>query len=571
MQGWAHILLPKAHKAHIEGCVNGANPESGDATVDIAEEASDALVPTTEENAPATPEGTTLTMGKDGAASGSDNDSGDDVNVLVEGATTWSPGDVRPLAVSAPQELGSSGAKTEDDLPSAGSSMHRSGDCRPCAWFYKPQGCSNGKDCKHCHLCPEGEIKSRKKVKVASLRTTSESKLEQVCETPPSSSSSKHIPMPPGLKSADEATPSTLPSVGSRYHDTGECRPCAWFFKPQGCENGKDCRHCHLCPSGEIKSRKRVIAGGARKEGKQASGQPFELQRFPWQPIPMPIPADHLDINCGLLSPMGLSSALPALPIPMPMPQPMLLPSVGSSGHGTGLCRPCAWFWKPQGCVNGQECLHCHLCPDGELKVRKKVKVAGMRTGDSNARVGEEELSSGDVFADRQPRTVRSISSPAGTLLGDYPVAVGITEADAGDMSPAPADAMPMSVPWPTDLASTGSTYHALGSCKPCAWLWKPTGCLNGRACAHCHLCPAGELQVRRKAKMKALRAMKEPGNETPTGAISSPMHAFAMPLVKPATVRGSHGGGDETPVTNSRSVADRAPRIVNIASMLEP
>ncbi|OLQ01886.1 hypothetical protein AK812_SmicGene15312 [Symbiodinium microadriaticum] len=46
-------------------------------------------------------------------------------------------------------------------------------------------------------------------------------------------------------------------------------------------------------------------------------------------------------------------------------------PSVGSQQHGTGECRPCAWFWK-KGCLNGRECLHCHLCPEGELRRKKK-------------------------------------------------------------------------------------------------------------------------------------------------------------------------------------------------------
>lgn len=50
---------------------------------------------------------------------------------------------------------------------------------------------------------------------------------------------------------------------GLRYGFTN-CfvRPCAWFWKPkatrglgifwnpfcQGCDNGRDCHHCHLCP-----------------------------------------------------------------------------------------------------------------------------------------------------------------------------------------------------------------------------------------------------------------------------------------------------------------------------------
>lgn len=34
-------------------------------------------------------------------------------------------------------------------------------------------------------------------------------------------------------------------------HSRGECRPCAWFWKPSGCLNGAGCRHCHECPPGE--------------------------------------------------------------------------------------------------------------------------------------------------------------------------------------------------------------------------------------------------------------------------------------------------------------------------------
>merc|ERR1712187_681376 len=57
-------------------------------------------------------------------------------------------------------------------------------------------------------------------------------------------------------------------------------------------------------------------------------------------------------------------------------------PSMGSRLHGTGQCQPCAWFWKPgRGCQAGTNCDHCHLCPEGELKARKRAKVAAMRAG----------------------------------------------------------------------------------------------------------------------------------------------------------------------------------------------
>eukprot|EP00927_Polykrikos_kofoidii_P056665 TRINITY_DN50750_c0_g1_i1.p1 TRINITY_DN50750_c0_g1~~TRINITY_DN50750_c0_g1_i1.p1 ORF type:complete len:223 (-),score=50.35 TRINITY_DN50750_c0_g1_i1:489-1157(-) len=71
------------------------------------------------------------------------------------------------------------------------------------------------------------------------------------------------------------------------------------------------------------------------------------------------------------------------------------LPSVGSELHGTlgtdGLqaCQPCAWFFKDAGCKNGAACLFCHACPKGEMKHRKRQKIARIRTEEAAARVGE--------------------------------------------------------------------------------------------------------------------------------------------------------------------------------------
>lgn len=58
------------------------------------------------------------------------------------------------------------------------------------------------------------------------------------------------------------------------------------------------------------------------------------------------------------------------------------LPSLGSAYHdGNGRCSPCAWVWKARGCQSGTSCGYCHLCPEGELKNRKKAKVAAIRMG----------------------------------------------------------------------------------------------------------------------------------------------------------------------------------------------
>jgi len=70
-----------------------------------------------------------------------------------------------------------------------------------------------------------------------------------------------------------------------------------------------------------------------------------------------------------------------SLHVPPGLDPPAGSPSHGSVLHGQGNCRPCAWFWKPGSCQNGTSCLHCHACPEGELKARKKAKQTMMRLG----------------------------------------------------------------------------------------------------------------------------------------------------------------------------------------------
>merc|ERR1712157_641186 len=70
-------------------------------------------------------------------------------------------------------------------------------------------------------------------------------------------------PVPAVLELASmlEATPMLgspeLPTVGSAQHRLGECKPCAFFWKPAGCSNGVDCVYCHLCDAHEKKRRQK--------------------------------------------------------------------------------------------------------------------------------------------------------------------------------------------------------------------------------------------------------------------------------------------------------------------------
>lgn len=55
-----------------------------------------------------------------------------------------------------------------------------------------------------------------------------------------------------------------MPTVGSQAHDRGRCKPCAFSWKPEGCQGGVDCPFCHLCDSGE-KTRRRKTKNEQRK------------------------------------------------------------------------------------------------------------------------------------------------------------------------------------------------------------------------------------------------------------------------------------------------------------------
>lgn len=54
----------------------------------------------------------------------------------------------------------------------------------------------------------------------------------------------------------EEVENTELPSAGSAGHESGQCKPCA-FFSTKGCQNGVQCQFCHLCEPGEKKRRRK--------------------------------------------------------------------------------------------------------------------------------------------------------------------------------------------------------------------------------------------------------------------------------------------------------------------------
>eukprot|EP00746_Dinoflagellata_sp_MGD_P165921 gnl/MRDRNA2_/MRDRNA2_95478_c0_seq1.p1 gnl/MRDRNA2_/MRDRNA2_95478_c0~~gnl/MRDRNA2_/MRDRNA2_95478_c0_seq1.p1 ORF type:complete len:285 (-),score=46.65 gnl/MRDRNA2_/MRDRNA2_95478_c0_seq1:294-1148(-) len=86
------------------------------------------------------------------------------------------PSSASALGTPQVEQVGAAVSK-EQKQPSHGvtewpehEAKHFSGECQPCAYYFKPDSCKWGARCNFCHLCPDGEIKLRKKEKIRALR-----------------------------------------------------------------------------------------------------------------------------------------------------------------------------------------------------------------------------------------------------------------------------------------------------------------------------------------------------------------------------------------------------------------
>jgi len=81
----------------------------------------------------------------------------------------------------------------------------------------------------------------------------------------------------------------------------------------------------------------------------------------------------------------------------------ILTPEEKQKLHDSGLCRPCGFNFKADGCRNAEKCRFCHLCTSeaaGEEKKNwKRMKRAQTRKATA------EEAEGGDVVAEAETST----------------------------------------------------------------------------------------------------------------------------------------------------------------------
>mmetsp|Transcript_1765 Transcript_1765/g.4823 ORF Transcript_1765/g.4823 Transcript_1765/m.4823 type:complete len:392 (-) Transcript_1765:397-1572(-) len=85
----------------------------------------------------------------------------------------------------------------------------------------------------------------------------------------------------------------------------------------------------------------------------------------------------------GCTSPASPSSAVQVLRLQDSLAEPEVgtleIPTAGSRDHRLGICKPCAFVHRKEGCKSGATCKFCHLCDQGARKQRKRDKHQMLR------------------------------------------------------------------------------------------------------------------------------------------------------------------------------------------------
>jgi hypothetical protein len=297
------------------------------------------------------------------------------------------------------------------------------------------------RQCNRCHLCPEGELKTRKKAKhtlfrlglatpkvaVGNAHETSEPRrvrfIDEMTRAPdaqqsPAAADTSGFDVEPagdlgemvGSISVElvggETAPGPMKGAGAPSLAGGrELSPPPGLVDRLRPDTEAEARKGHKqalmrlglvtpkaarCTRSVTFGSESVASPGDQEsdqESTSASGSAEELGVSS---------GSEVDAAAERQAPGARSSDGSVMPVPPGLQPPPETPSHGSTLHRTGACQPCAWFWKPGSCQNGLDCSYCHLCPESELKDRKKSKHAQMRLGLVTPRVQHAKRTGGD-------------------------------------------------------------------------------------------------------------------------------------------------------------------------------
>jgi hypothetical protein len=355
--------------------------------------------------------------------------------------------------------------------------------------------------------------------------------------------------LPPSLPEGVEDSPELAranseaigtPTPGSALHGTGQCRPCAWVWKSSGCRNGQDCTHCHLCPEGETKARRKRKQAMARlglatpthealcvgMAGLSLSladaTAAMAAAGAPPPPLAQLLPPANL-------APLLSTAAVPLVPALPPAsnatPASFVLPPAARAARGSVALPGAVMARRPEAQITASPSTtstnYCSVASDqGSDDHEEEASTASSeRLGGVHADAVHDHAAAGRRRQSRglpAPIGPSPKSPPAPPPGLPSPAALGRPSEEA--LVPPPQEGSPAT--GSQGALSWGSALHVIGECRPCAWFWKTSGCENAEECGFCHACLPGELKMRKKAKRQS-RAMTRLGLVAPTSDIS--------------------------------------------------
>jgi len=247
-------------------------------------------------------------------------------------------------------------------------------------------------------------------------------------------------------------------SVGSAAHASGQCRPCAHSWRPGGCANGAGCAYCHICGREDFllwrrRSKSDRSLPQAAKARTRPHGRGTGSSRGGARHVDLAPDQAGTRPGYPACSAQGTAAADEAEPYP----------SVGSAGHSTGTCKPCAHSWKPGGCSKGSSCTFCHACTKADFLRAKRAKKVLKETKHRQPSGSERESGSRTDKQRSGPKTAEP-QARCGAGPATSPSEGGVPE--LGGCLPE-ASPSASSEPRPSDAAPGASVFRGPGLERP--------------------------------------------------------------------------------------------------------
>eukprot|EP00928_Gymnodinium_smaydae_P008030 TRINITY_DN12887_c0_g1_i2.p1 TRINITY_DN12887_c0_g1~~TRINITY_DN12887_c0_g1_i2.p1 ORF type:complete len:374 (+),score=39.91 TRINITY_DN12887_c0_g1_i2:92-1123(+) len=184
----------------------------------------------------------------------------------------------------------------------------------------------------------------------------------------------------------------------------------------------------------------------------------------------------------------------------------MELSSVGSAMHRLGTCVPCKFINRKSGCDKGRRCKCCHLSHEQATRKTKARRRLKHKVDEFEGSVTTEASTSDTLSSLQTPLRSRNVSEGtadvsvdadrSAVLIVDKPIqlatlAVAPVAAKSADRAPLELCAVEAHkgscIGSTTELLSVGSAMHRAGTCVPCKFMNRKSGCSQGRKCKSCH------------------------------------------------------------------------------------